>query len=138
MAIHRRAGVEFTGKKNKFAIRLGVSYMFSLGNHWSLGPEAFLDLIETGENLGTVPDEIDDALPRHGIRKMYLVELEAADSKEELPVPTEDQVALIGTHDTPTLAGWIADILDNIDDASRVAEIREEVITLCRRFPVYQ
>ena len=43
-------GVEFTEKKNKFAFRLGVSYLFSLGGHWSLGPEAFLDLIETGEN----------------------------------------------------------------------------------------
>ena len=36
-----------------------------------------------------------------------------------------------------TLAGWIADILDNIEDESRITAIREEVVALCRRFPVY-
>ncbi|MDJ0928711.1 MAG: serine hydroxymethyltransferase [Gammaproteobacteria bacterium] len=35
------------------------------------------------------------------------------------------------------LAGWIADVLEDISDESRVAAIQEEVIALCRRFPVY-
>ena len=35
------------------------------------------------------------------------------------------------------LAGWIADILEDIGDDSRIAAIQEEVIALCRRFPVY-
>ena len=36
------------------------------------------------------------------------------------------------------LAGWIADILDNLQDEARSAEIRGKVIELCARFPVYQ
>ena len=36
------------------------------------------------------------------------------------------------------LTGWIADILDDIKDEPRAAKIREQVIELCGRFPVYQ
>jgi glycine hydroxymethyltransferase len=36
------------------------------------------------------------------------------------------------------LAGWIADILDDIRDEPRAARIRQQVVALCRRFPVYQ
>ena len=36
------------------------------------------------------------------------------------------------------LAGWIADILDDIGNAERSAAIRGKVIELCARFPVYQ
>lgn len=74
-----------------------------------------------GENLGTVPKEIDEALPRHRIWGMFLAEFEAAESAEadeEAQPPTADQVALIGTHDTPTLAGWIAQV--DIDERVRV------------------
>jgi 4-alpha-glucanotransferase len=60
-----------------------------------------------GENLGTVPDEIDEALPRHGIRGMYLAQFEAPKGRA-IKAPGVREVALIGTHDTPTLAGWIA------------------------------
>jgi 4-alpha-glucanotransferase len=73
-----------------------------------------------GENLGTVPDEIDEALPRHRIWGMYLAEFEAAEAAEveaEAAPPAMDQVALIGTHDTPTLAGWIAGV--DIDERVR-------------------
>jgi 4-alpha-glucanotransferase len=73
-----------------------------------------------GENLGTVPDEIDEALSRHRIWGMFLAEFEAAESaeEEEQPEPPKvDQVALIGTHDTPTLAGWIAGV--DIDERVR-------------------
>jgi len=58
-----------------------------------------------GENLGTVPAEIRDALPRHGVRGMYLAEFQAA-SVDAVP-PGASDVAFIGTHDTPTLAGWM-------------------------------
>lgn len=43
-------GMEFTPKKDKWALRLGAGYNFHLSDHWSLSPELFLDLIETGEN----------------------------------------------------------------------------------------
>lgn len=43
-------GMEFTPKKDKWALRIGAGYNFHLSDHWSLSPELFLDLIETGEN----------------------------------------------------------------------------------------
>jgi 4-alpha-glucanotransferase len=60
-----------------------------------------------GENLGTVPREIHGALPRHGIWGMYLAEFQASTGPEVAP-PTAADVALVGTHDTPTFAGWLA------------------------------
>jgi glycine hydroxymethyltransferase len=36
------------------------------------------------------------------------------------------------------LTGWIADILDDLKDEQRAAKIRQQVIELCGRFPVYQ
>ena len=59
-----------------------------------------------GENLGTVPREIHAALPRHGIWSMYLAEFQSPDEPHILP-PTKMEVALVGTHDTPTFAGWL-------------------------------
>ncbi len=35
------------------------------------------------------------------------------------------------------LAGWIADILDNLGDENIIAEVREKVLAMCRKFPVY-
>jgi 4-alpha-glucanotransferase len=59
-----------------------------------------------GENLGTVPVEIDAALPRHRIWGMYLAQF--ASSGPKFHPPTAASVALVGTHDTPTFAGWLA------------------------------
>ncbi len=35
------------------------------------------------------------------------------------------------------LAAWIADILDNIQDKTIQERVRKEVVTLCKKFPVY-
>ncbi len=35
------------------------------------------------------------------------------------------------------LAGWICDVLDNIEDQSTIATVREKAKALCARFPVY-
>lgn len=35
------------------------------------------------------------------------------------------------------LAGWIADILDDIGNEKRIAEVKGKVLSMCRRFPVY-
>ena len=35
------------------------------------------------------------------------------------------------------LTHWLADILDDIHDVARLQKVREEVIQLCREFPVY-
>jgi glycine hydroxymethyltransferase len=42
-----------------------------------------------------------------------------------------------GTAEVTMLTGWIADVLDDINDAKRVARVKSEVLELCRRFPVY-
>ncbi len=59
-----------------------------------------------GENLGTVPREIFEALPRHRIWGMYLAMFQASDGPEVAP-PTAADMALVGSHDTPTFVGWI-------------------------------
>jgi 4-alpha-glucanotransferase len=59
-----------------------------------------------GENLGTVPREIFEALPRHRIWGMYLAMFQASDGPD-VASPTAEDMALIGSHDTPTFAGWL-------------------------------
>jgi 4-alpha-glucanotransferase len=85
----------------------------------------------SGENLGTVPVEIDEALPRHRIWGMYLAQFQAAEDPDFGP-PSDHDMALVNTHDTPTFAGWLA----GVDIGERVrhgllaeeaeAEVREE------------
>ena len=41
----------------------------------------------------------------------------------------EDEVA--------QLAGWIADVIDNLEDDQVNAQVREQVLEICKRFPVY-
>ncbi len=60
-----------------------------------------------GENLGTVPPGINQALKRHRIWGMYLAQFKAAEDAN-VPPPGPQDMALVGTHDTPTLAGWLA------------------------------
>ena len=42
-----------------------------------------------------------------------------------------------GSAEVTTLTGWIADVLDDINDEKRVARVRAQVLDLCRKFPVY-
>jgi 4-alpha-glucanotransferase len=89
-----------------------------------------------GENLGTVPREIFEALPRHRIWGMYLAMFQASDGPDIAP-PTAADMALIGSHDTPTFAGWLKanDIADRVrygllaePEAPAVAEERSRAI----------
>jgi glycine hydroxymethyltransferase len=36
------------------------------------------------------------------------------------------------------LTGWICDVLDDINNTSIQSDVREKVIALCSRFPVYE
>ncbi len=36
------------------------------------------------------------------------------------------------------LAGWICDILDNLNDSTTYAHIKQQVVAICERFPVYR
>jgi 4-alpha-glucanotransferase len=94
-----------------------------------------------GENLGTVPPGIGTGLARHGILGMYLAQFEAGEtSKPSGPVATE--AALINTHDTPSLAGWVDEVdIDErllvglLDAASAAIERtnRQEAVTRLER-----
>jgi len=91
-----------------------------------------------GENLGTVPPEIDAALPRHRIWGMYLAQFQAS-KRGDLAPPTARDVALVGTHDTPTFAGWLAgdDIAERVQygllAAASVPGVRDERSRAARR-----
>jgi 4-alpha-glucanotransferase len=84
-----------------------------------------------GENLGTVPPEIGEALPRHRIWGMYLAQFAASEDPHIAP-PTAADMALIGTHDTPTFAEWLAvgDIAERVQHKllaeEAVPAVREE------------
>jgi len=43
-----------------------------------------------------------------------------------------------GGDEVTALSGWIADILDDIEDEGRIDEVREKALELCHRFPVYE
>jgi glycine hydroxymethyltransferase len=42
-----------------------------------------------------------------------------------------------GADETRELSGWIADILDDLDNEETNARVRGQVLALCKRFPVY-
>ncbi len=42
-----------------------------------------------------------------------------------------------GVEETRQLTGWIADILDDIENEETVERVRGQVLDLCKRFPVY-
>jgi len=43
-----------------------------------------------------------------------------------------------GERDVTDLAGWMCDILDNLADTARRSQVREKVLALCKRYPVYE
>ncbi|MGM0574128.1 MAG: 4-alpha-glucanotransferase [Myxococcota bacterium] len=60
-----------------------------------------------GEDLGTVPGEVRHAMAEHGLRRMFVAQLEVQPEPEPaLPPVPEGAVASIGTHDMPPFAAW--------------------------------
>ncbi len=60
-----------------------------------------------GEDLGTVPVEVDAAMKEHNVRGMYVVQYEVrTDQAPPLREPTEDSVASLNTHDMPRFAAF--------------------------------
>ena len=55
-----------------------------------------------GEDLGTVPQYVPQAMNRHGIRRMYVVQYELP----KLNAPPRESIASVNTHDMPTFAGF--------------------------------
>jgi 4-alpha-glucanotransferase len=62
-----------------------------------------------GENLGTVPAEVNRALARHSVRTMYVVQYECESAPDGSPgtVPATS-VASLNTHDMPPFGAWWA------------------------------
>ena len=44
----------------------------------------------------------------------------------------------MGEAEARELAGWMCDVLDNIDDPAVIKRVRGKVLALCKRFPVYE
>jgi glycine hydroxymethyltransferase len=42
-----------------------------------------------------------------------------------------------GSEEVRELSGWIADILDDLDNEETNKRVRGQVLALCKRFPVY-
>ena len=62
-----------------------------------------------GENLGTVPPAVPEAMERHGIVGMYVMQFSVrAEGERAIDTPPAGTIASINTHDTPTFAGWWA------------------------------
>lgn len=66
-----------------------------------------------GENLGTVPPEVDEGMERHGLRRMFVVQYALYENKKGHPdknrplsdIPREC-IASLNTHDMPLFAAW--------------------------------
>jgi (1->4)-alpha-D-glucan 1-alpha-D-glucosylmutase len=78
-----------------------------------------------GEDLGTVPPEVREAMARAGIPGMRLLRFErAADGGFVAPQDyPREALAALGTHDMPTLAGWLADPAFAADRAALAAAL---------------
>lgn len=70
-----------------------------------------------GENLGTVPPEVNKAMDRHNLQRMYVVQYEIASDDDELDESRKSDarflrtvrpgaLASLNTHDMPTFAAW--------------------------------
>jgi 4-alpha-glucanotransferase len=60
-----------------------------------------------GENLGTVPPEVNEAMARHGVLGMYVTQYELAPGGGGLQrEPPPASVASLNTHDMPTFRGF--------------------------------
>jgi 4-alpha-glucanotransferase len=71
-----------------------------------------------GENLGTVPDYVNEALARHRILGMHVGQFGVGtESTRAFETPPANTVASLNTHDTPTfMSFWTgADIDDRLD-----------------------
>lgn len=74
--------------------------------------------VVVGENLGTVPPEVDAGMKRHHLRQMYVVQYEVPpDPRRALRPPPAQCVASFNTHDMPPFqAFWQG---KDIEDRSR-------------------
>jgi 4-alpha-glucanotransferase len=69
-----------------------------------------------GENLGTVPPEIHEAMERHEVLGMYVVQYELNPENQGLREPPARTAASLNTHDMPTFrAFWEARDVEDLE-----------------------
>ncbi len=69
-----------------------------------------------GENLGTVPPEVNEAMDRREILGMYVVQYELQPGSQGLREPPAKSAASLNTHDMPTFqAFWQAKDVDELE-----------------------
>lgn len=71
-----------------------------------------------GEDLGTVPAEVREAMEKHHIQRMFVLQFELnANSEKAINDIPPDAVASLNTHDTPSFAGFWGDhdIADRVE-----------------------
>lgn len=63
--------------------------------------------VVVGENLGTVPAAVERLLERRALSPMHVAQFGVSgDPARPFTAPAAPDLAAIGTHDTPTFAGW--------------------------------
>lgn len=70
-----------------------------------------------GENLGTVPPEVNELMRRHEFRGLHVFQFSLRPGSKPLASPEGRVLASLGTHDTATIAGFLrgSDISDRLD-----------------------
>ncbi len=116
--------------------------LYAILNVESARHQSFL----VGEDLGTVPDAVREAMDRHHFHRMYVAQFALRhDPHHAVVVPPKTAAASINTHDTPTFAAFWegSDIddrvaLNHLDEADAPGErdnraaLREAVKTFLR------
>jgi 4-alpha-glucanotransferase len=89
-----------------------------------------------GENLGTVPPEVYEAMDRHDVLGMYVVQYELQPGSQGLREPPERTAASLNTHDMPTFSAFLeakdVDDLENLGffDAEQARAERERRVQI--------
>lgn len=85
-----------------------------------------------GENLGTVPPEVNRAMDRHRLRQMFVLQYELRpDPRQPVRTPPRPSVASLNTHDMPTFAAlWKG---EDISDRARLGLVPGAAVSQERR-----
>lgn len=85
--------------------------------------------VVVGEDLGTVPPEIRDAMDEHGLLGMSVALFNQPSwAGAEFVMPSREQLASVDTHDTPTFAAWLRGL--DVDQRLSAGLIDDEVAGL--------
>ncbi len=65
------------------------------------------EVMVVGEDLGTVPPGVREAMNEHGLHRMYVAQIELRpDETPPLPTPSPSSIASLNTHDMAPFAGY--------------------------------